>query len=312
MKIDPISFILNNNIKPIEGFYIISGNEDTLINEVRQKIIYTFKSLGSHNIKRIKNIDAIRGEVGLFDQKTLYIINEIDRIDVKTLDSLAIKSDSYLMVLETPSKKKSLKKLFLERKNSCFLECYEISKDDKIKVLNSYIAKNKISIDDKLYWKIVDRLDNKFGFLKNELEKLINLNKIKLTEGVINKLFSKNIPRSEKIFFEILNSNEKIVNSYNNKVTNNDEVNGFYYIFKYYCMMIINNNNLSDFSNSVPKYLFREKNYLIGIYKKYDHKKKRDLLNLLFKTEKIMRKEGSLSLVLGLRFLLSFKKITIS
>ena len=44
----------------------------------------------------------------------------------------------------------------------------------------------------------------------------------------------------------------------------------------------------------------------------YNDKKKKILLKLLFKTEKEIRKNNSLILVVGLRFLLSFRKITIS
>ena len=51
---------------------------------------------------------------------------------------------------------------------------------------------------------------------------------------------------------------------------------------------------------------------LIDIYRKYNSKKKKMLLKLLSSTESILRKESGLSLVVGLRFLLNIKKITIS
>ena len=54
------------------------------------------------------------------------------------------------------------------------------------------------------------------------------------------------------------------------------------------------------------------KNYLIDIYRKYNSKKKKMLLKLLSSTESVLRKESGLSLVVGLRFLLNIKKITIS
>ncbi len=76
--------------------------------------------------------------------------------------------------------------------------------------------------------------------------------------------------------------------------------------------MIIESNSLDEYSKKIPIYLFREKNYLIDIYRKYNSKKKKMLLRLLFLTEKILRKENGLSLVSGLRFLLNVKKITIS
>ena len=58
--------------------------------------------------------------------------------------------------------------------------------------------------------------------------------------------------------------------------------------------------------------LFREKKYLIEIFRKYNSKKKKLLLKLLSSTENILRKESGLSLVTGLRFILNIKKITVS
>ena len=71
-------------------------------------------------------------------------------------------------------------------------------------------------------------------------------------------------------------------------------------------------NCLNEYKKKIPLYLFKEKNYLIDIYRKYNLKKKKMLLKLLSSTESILRKESSLSLVVGLRFLLNIKKITIS
>ena len=66
------------------------------------------------------------------------------------------------------------------------------------------------------------------------------------------------------------------------------------------------------FLDKIPKYLFKEKSLLIDVFKKYNQKKKKLLLNLLYKTEKALRKEGGLSLITGLRFVLSIKRITTS
>ena len=77
-------------------------------------------------------------------------------------------------------------------------------------------------------------------------------------------------------------------------------------------ILILNHKNQSDFERSIPKYLFREKGLLISIFNKYNDSKKKTLLNLLFNMEKQIRKNGELSIALGLRFLLSFKKITIA
>ena len=48
------------------------------------------------------------------------------------------------------------------------------------------------------------------------------------------------------------------------------------------------------------------------MFKKFTPKKKNMLLKLLVDTEKNIRKNSDLAVVLGLRFLLNIKKITIS
>ena len=83
-----------------------------------------------------------------------------------------------------------------------------------------------------------------------------------------------------------------------------------YYVIKQFSYLIINNNSQDEFEKNIPKYLFREKGFLIDLFKKFNKSKKNSLLNLLLKTERETRKTGDLSLVLGLRFLLNFKKLT--
>ena len=89
-------------------------------------------------------------------------------------------------------------------------------------------------------------------------------------------------------------------------------MNELYYYCKSFCQLIIDCGDLEEYSRKIPIYLFKEKSFLIDIYKKYNSKKKKALLRLLSSTEKILRKENGLSLISGLRFVLNIKKITIS
>ena len=102
------------------------------------------------------------------------------------------------------------------------------------------------------------------------------------------------------------------MNSYNKNITSTNEVNQLYYTVKQFSNLIINHENIREYENKIPKYLFREKGILLDLYKKFNKKKKKNLLNLLFKTEILLKKNTELSLLTGLRFLLSFKKIVIS
>ena len=68
-------------------------------------------------------------------------------------------------------------------------------------------------------------------------------------------------------------------------------------------------NIISDLEENASETKMREKRYGLLLD---NLKKKKLLLNLLSKTEANLRKEGSLSMILGLRLLLNIKKITIS
>ena len=68
----------------------------------------------------------------------------------------------------------------------------------------------------------------------------------------------------------------------------------------------------TNIKKKIPLYLFKEKHKLIDIFRKYNSKKKKLLIELLSSTENVLRKDSNLSIVFGLRFLLNIKKITIS
>ena len=114
------------------------------------------------------------------------------------------------------------------------------------------------------------------------------------------------------MYFSILKNNSKIINDYKEKVLTTSDVNELYYYCKFFCQLIIESENEQEYNKKIPLYLFKEKKFLIDVYRQFDVKKKKLLLKLLSSTEKVLRKENNLSLIYGLRFLLSIKKIVTS
>ena len=96
------------------------------------------------------------------------------------------------------------------------------------------------------------------------------------------------------------------------KISTSSDVNYLYYIIKQYSNLIISNDNEKDFEKNIPKYLFREKDFLIRLFRNYGSAKKKLLINLLLKSEIAIKQNSQLSFLVGLRMLLSFKKISIS
>ena len=213
---------------------------------------------------------------------------------------------------ENSPKIKLIKNIFIKRTDCLLIDCYELTRDQKSKIISSYLVDTNIKLDEGLFWELVDMLDNKYMVLENELIKLKELDPEKINGRNLQLLLSRNSIHIEKLFFQILNDNSSLIQSYNKIITNDTDVNSLYYLVKQYAFMIIDNDNQSDFEKRIPSYLFREKNFLISLYNKYNNSKKKLLLNLLIKTEKSMRTYGSLTSLIGLRFLLNFRKITIS
>ena len=312
MKINPVDIILNREIKLDKKFYFISGNEITLMEKIKGLLIKSLTSKYSLGVENIKSISSVTSDIGLFSKNKCYVINDLKGLDGDLVENLSLKEDIFIFFQENNPKIKLIKKKFSERKDSFLIDCYELSKELKMKLINNFMSINDVKLDQEVFWKLLDKLDNKYMLLENELDKIKYFKGEKINLAILNKIISREDTVSEKIYFEILNGNDVIISKYNLHITNNIEVNNLYFTFKYFSHMILGNDNVNDFEKNIPKYLFKEKSFLIKIYNKMTLNKKKMLLDLLFKTENIIRKNGNLSIVLGLRFILNYKKIITS
>ena len=310
MRIDPITIILNNKIIIDKDFYLISGNEITMMEKIKDMVIFGIDKK-KYSVERIKNVKSIKKEGSLFNTSRLYVIEELGGLEKQTLDLLSQSNDIYLFISQNNPKIKSLKSIMLKRADSAVIDCYELTKEIKSKILKSFLNRLGLSVDEDLYWGLIDRQKNRYMLMENELNKLKVLSSESLNHDSIDKIISKN-ETVDRVFFQIFNDNKSIIENYNKKITNSNEVNGLYYTIKQFSYLIISCEDRLDFENSIPKYLFREKKMLLELFSGFNLNKKKYLLNLIFRTEKAIRKNGGLTVVLGLRLLLSFKKIAIS
>ena len=312
MKINPINILLNKAFILDKKFYFISGNEKTLMEKIKSKIIEKVQKESNIQIKKIDTISGFVDEVGLFGDKSIFLVSGYKGIDLASLNNIRTSGNSFIFLQENSQQIKKIKNLFNDDKDSYLIDCYELDKDSKIKILNEFLNINKLKIPEEVYWFLIDRLDNKYISFENNLLKILELDNKDFTLDKIKRVLVIDETGKEKIFFNLLKKNKDIVELYRGKIITNSDVNELYYYSKFFCQLIIDCGNENEYKKKIPMYLFREKNYLVDIYKKYNSKKKKLLLKLLSSTESILRKEGSLSLVVGLRFLLNIKKITVS
>tara|TARA_B100000925_G_scaffold289741_1_gene273320 strand:+ start:569 stop:1507 length:939 start_codon:yes stop_codon:yes gene_type:complete len=312
MKIDPISILLNKDFRIDKKIYFISGNEKTLMQKIKTVIIEKYQQVTN---ARITNIDTIKDfveEVGLFENHKIFLGNGCKGINENNLENLKNKNGIFIFVDENSQKIKKIKNLFNKDKDSYLIDCYELEKDSKIKLLKKHLNDSGLNISQDIYWLLVDKLDNKYSFFENSLSQIIELGAKDLTVDIVKKLLTNSDSGKEKVFFNLLKKNKEIVDLYRNTIVNKTDVNEFYFYVKFLCQLIIESKNEDEYQKKIPIYLFKEKYRLIDIFRKYNLRKKILLIGLLSSTERFLRKESNLSLVFGLRFLLNIKKITIS
>ena len=312
MKINSLNILINQASVLNKKFYFISGNEKTLMEKIKKIIVEGFKEKQNVQIKSIETIIDFVDEVELFGDKSIYIVNGNKGIDIEALDNLRSSESHFIFLQENSQKIKKIKNLFSVDKDSYLIDCYELDKDSKIKILNEFLKVNKLKISQSIYWFLIDKLDSKYIFFEKNLIKVLELDRQDITLDKIKKILTVDESGKERVFFNLLKKNKEIIEIYRDKIINNSDVNELYYYSKFFCQLIIDCNSEDEYKKKIPMYLFKEKNYLIDIYRKYNSKKKKMLLKLLSSTESILRKQSSLSLVIGLRFLLNIKKITIS
>ena len=312
MKIDPISILLSENFKIDKKVYFISGNEKTMMQKIKDRIVEKYQK---NTNARIVNIETIKGfvdEAGLFESHKIFLGNGCKGIDGKNLENIKNSHGIFIFIDENSQKIKKIKSLFNKDKESYLIDCYELEGESKVKIIKKFLSDNNKNISQDIFWLLVDKLDNKYSFFENSLNQILELEEKSLTIDNIKKLLSISDSGKEKVFFSLLKKNREIVNLYRNKVVTSTDVNEFYYYIKFFCQLIIESKNEDEYQKKIPVYLFKEKNKLLDIFRKYNSRKKKSLISLLSSTENILRKDSNLSLVFGLRFLLNIKKITIS
>ena len=88
MRIDPIELIINHNTNNKKTFYFISGNEFTLMEKTKNVIFDFYNKEGGFNKKKIKNISQYKNEIGLFENRNIYLIDDIKNIEEDYLNKI--------------------------------------------------------------------------------------------------------------------------------------------------------------------------------------------------------------------------------
>ena len=74
MKVDSLSLILNKDFKFNKKFYLVSGNELSLIDKITTLIIENYKENEQASLSNIDTVDSYVDDSGLFGNKTIALI----------------------------------------------------------------------------------------------------------------------------------------------------------------------------------------------------------------------------------------------
>ena len=312
MKLDPLNLLLNKDFKLNKNLYFIGGNEITLMEKICSTIIEGYKASEDISINRIDTIDNFNVSRGLFENKKIFVGKNCKGLNEDNLNNIRNTDAVFIFLQENSPKTKNIKNLTSKDKEFYLIDCYEIDKNSKIKILNEFLKFSETKISEDLYWFLVEKLNDKYIFLENSLNKVLELKQTDLTINNIKKILTLDDAGKEKVFFNLLKTNKKIVEIYKEKILNSSDVNDLYYSCRFFCNLIVESGNEAEYSRKIPIYLYKEKSFLIDVYRRYNSRKKKMLLRLLSSTENLLRKNVDLSVIYGLRFLLNIKKITIS
>ena len=189
------------------------------------------------------------------------------------------------------------------------MSCYKLGPELKKKIFLKHLSDNKIKIDQIGVGFFLENTDNRYGLLKNEMDKILFLGNLVVGIKELRQVISKNdSDEVERLFFLLSGTSKKIINETNKVIVSSSSSYFLLQRIKFFIYIFLESSSISDVNRLFPKYLFRDKEKFIEIFKKNKPEKNQIALSLIKKTELLLRKNDSLFLPIIQRFLLNVKK----
>ena len=315
MKINIKEILINpKNIKYKKKIFLIYGNEETLIKKIEAILISTLKKLGFNEKVYLKNKDLLENfeeeiPTSLFSTSRIIICNNPKEVSVLALEKINFENTAVIIVHTSLKTSSKLKINFDSHKHFLSIGCYKINRELKKDIIDLFLTSNKIKLEANTYWYLLDNSPDIFGLLDNDLKKIIDYNKDKISLKEIQFLLSnyenkdgiEDLFLSNLSFKNIINKSQKVINS----------PTDFYILIqriKFYLYIFFKSKNINDLDRNIPGYLFAKKQNIKILYEKINKQKYLIILELLKKTEFLLRKNEKMYLSLSQRFLLNLKK----
>lgn len=313
MRISPENIVIGEKFIIKNFFFYLTGNDETFMTRVEEELIKKFKKIGYSFKKRSEKIDMCEQEPSLFGASELFVVTSTTDITKEKIKALNNNNFALIVSSKNSNKDMGLKKSVGSSKDSILIECYDLDQSKKLKCIEYFLNKEKISLTKEAFWFLLEKSSNKYALLEKDLNKILLYGEKNLSLAQIKKIICSSKEESnEKLFFYIFSNTDKLIDLYRESINSLADFYSFFYSIKSILQIILNNKNENGAAKNFPKYLFKEKNTFLQIHKKIDEAKMIKILFLLQKTEVLVRENSGQFDSLGLRFLLNLRKVIVS
>ena len=254
----------------------------------------------------------------LFSKKNFIVIKNTSEKICDELESIQLKDDIVIINGEGIKSNSKIKKYFDFHKVFISVPCYELKRNEKIKIIDTFVGNNNIVLKTSAYWYLVENISNEYLILKKELEKISVYNNSSLSVANLKMLLTQKININlDDLFFKCANKNTAFLlentNSFIRSQNDSHEIVGNIKRFVQILSLASTNKEIRNIDiltdKYLPRYLFMKKEAFKNILKKTSFEKIIKMNNLIQKTDILLRKNSSHYLEITQRFLLNFSKL---
>tara|TARA_Y100001970_G_C14242429_1_gene865770 strand:- start:704 stop:1660 length:957 start_codon:yes stop_codon:yes gene_type:complete len=315
MKKRPEQIITGYNDQKLSaGAFLISGNEETFIKNIQEKILSNIKKeKGSRVIKKNNvNLDESNTDKSqdLFSsQHKILVFENPKEVDLKYLSNIDLANNVVIISHNSLKTSSKLKKFFDTHKEFVSIACYKLSRELKSNIMNYFLQKNNFNLSRDCYWYFIDNSSDYYQLFENEIKKIFLYKNKDITLMEIKKLLSRqSSDEIDSLFFLILLSPEKIIYQTQKTIISLGDSLVLVQRIKFFLNIIYRSKNNSEAMDLFPKYMFKNNDSFLEIFKQSNPKKVLKTLSLLTKTEMLLKKHSDMYLLISQRFLLNVKK----
>ena len=306
MKISPESLVADESLCLKYKSIFVSGSDESYILSIVELLVKNLLRAG-YVKKTFAETNSMSPD--LFKAEKNYVYTSDKYIGNKLVEEIESSKDIIICYEKNSIKNKLTKGFFSKPGHRALVECYELDQQRKKIILNGFVKKNGLILDNDVFWLLLDLLDSSFSILNKELEKVMLLQNINDAHELTNALNPEQLTDANKFFFKMHMGRNKLATFLNSSVNSLSDFYSHFSYFKIYSDMLIMSQNKVELESRIPRYLFKEKQSLVNLFISLNQNKKKLISSLLYKTESLVRKNPDLYKSLFFRFVVNYKKI---